>query len=120
MWTQRIAALSGCSAVGAGAVGAHALPFQLQARGLTEKDVATYVKVFETGARYHLIHAGVLLCSSFSRKPALTAALLASGQVLFSGSLYTVAALGSRDNLASKVAPFGGGLLMLGWLSFAL
>merc|ERR1712176_1033900 len=98
-------AISGASAVGAGAVGAHALPAHLKTKGLQEKDVQSYTKVFETGARYHLIHAGVLLCSSFSRQPAVTAGLLASGQAIFAGSLYAVAAAGTRDNLAAKVAP---------------
>ena len=102
------------------AVGAHALPARLRQQGHSPEEVDTFTKIFETGARYHLIHAGVLLCAPMARVPALTAGLLAAGQVLFAGSLYAVAAAGTRDVPASKVAPWGGGLLIMGWLSFVL
>ena len=61
-----------------------------------------------------------LLGAARARRPALTAGLLASGQALFSGSLYVVAGEGSREIVAAKTAPIGGGLLILGWLSFVL
>eukprot|EP00971_Amphidinium_carterae_P188356 3738967-Amphidinium_carterae.1 len=120
MWSQRLAALSGAAAVAAGAVGAHALPAHLRKKELAEKDVEVYVKIFETGSRYHLLHAVALLCSPMAKYSALTAGCLAGGQALFAGSLYTVAFNGSRDTPAAKVAPAGGILLILGWLSFAL
>ena len=121
VWPRRLGAVSGAAAVAAGAIGAHALPAHLRKQhDLPPEDVEMYSKIFETGARYHLVHAGVLLCAPWARFPAISGSLLFAGQVLFAGSLYTVAAAGTRDVLASSVAPVGGGLLILGWLSFAL
>jgi len=59
-----IGSLSAAIAIGAGAFGAHGLRSRLDARSL---------EIFETGARYHLIHAlalvlvGVLVAAGWSR-----------------------------------------------------
>ncbi len=84
-----------CGAVGvaAGAFGAHAL------RGRLSPEL---LAVFETGVRYHLIHALALLAVAWAatRWPsrAIPAAgwLFVAGIVLFSGSLYALCLSGVR------------------------
>jgi uncharacterized membrane protein YgdD (TMEM256/DUF423 family) len=77
-----------------------------------------YLAIFETGVRYHLIHAVALLALALGgegRAVALPAALFTLGVVLFSGSLYALA-LGAPARLGI-VTPFGGLALLFGWLS---
>jgi uncharacterized membrane protein YgdD (TMEM256/DUF423 family) len=104
-----VAALVGASGVLFGAGGAHAL------RSLMAPE---YLPTFETGVRYHLLHAVALLALALggeSRPIALPAALFTLGVVLFSGSLYALA-LGGPTRLGI-VTPFGGVALLLGWLA---
>jgi uncharacterized membrane protein YgdD (TMEM256/DUF423 family) len=117
---QRLAGLSGALAVAAGAAGAHALPRRLRSLGLSADEQKTFAEIFGTASRYHLLHATVLLCAPFARFPRATAGLLVGGKVLFVGSLYAIAYEGDRHITVAKAAPVGGGLLILGWLSFAL
>ena len=104
-----VAALLGASGVAFGAGGAHAL------RALI---VPEYLPTFETGVRYHLLHAVALLALALAgeRRPiALPAALFTLGTLLFSGSLYALA-LGAPSRLG-VITPFGGVALLLGWLA---
>jgi len=104
-----VAALLGASGVAFGAGGAHAL------RSVIAPE---YLATFETGVRYHLIHAVALLALAVGgeRRPiALPAALFTLGIVLFSGSLYALA-LGAPTRLGI-VTPFGGLALLFGWLA---
>ena len=104
-----VAALLGASGVAFGAGGAHAL------RSLMAPE---YVPTFETGVRYHLLHAVALLALALTgegRPIALPSALFALGTLLFSGSLYALA-LGAPSRLG-LVTPFGGVALLLGWLA---
>lgn len=118
--SQRLAGLSGALAVAVGAAGAHALPKRLRSLGLSVDEQQSYAEIFGTASRYHLLHAAVLLCAPLARFPAATAGLLVAGKVLFVGSLYSIAYAGSRQIVVTKAAPVGGGLLILGWLSFVL
>jgi len=103
------AALLGATGVLFGAAGAHLLhPYM----------APEYLPTFETGVRYHLIHAVALLALVLAggRYPiALPAVLFTIGVVLFSGSLYALA-LGGPTRLGI-VTPFGGVALLLGWLA---
>jgi uncharacterized membrane protein YgdD (TMEM256/DUF423 family) len=104
-----LAALLGASGVAFGAGGAHAL------RSVIAPE---YLATFETGVRYHLIHAVALLALALGgegRPIALPAALFTLGIVLFSGSLYALA-LGAPTRLGI-VTPFGGLALLFGWLA---
>ena len=108
-------ALSGALGVAAGAFGAHALRAKLEPRML---------EVFETGARYQLIHAVALLAVAWAagRWPgSLTTAsgwLMVAGTLLFSGSLYVMALTGVRA--LGAVTPLGGVCFIAGWLCLAL
>lgn len=110
---MRLAALGALFAfagVAAGAFGAHALRDRLDPGMLA---------VFETGARYHLIHALALIVVGLDlgRRPsrALRAAgvLFAAGIVVFSGSLYTLALTGVRA--WGAVTPLGGLCFLVAW-----
>jgi uncharacterized membrane protein YgdD (TMEM256/DUF423 family) len=109
-----IGALAGLLAVAVGAFGAHAL------RGRVPEDM---LSTFEIGARYHMYHALALLAVAWVASrwpgPAASAAgwLFVAGIVLFSGSLYLLAATGQR--WLGAVTPLGGLCFLGGWLALA-
>lgn len=107
-----VAGLLGALAVVLGAFGAHALRDRLG-----EADRA----IFETGARYQLLHAlaAVLAAERAARARGATAAgwAFVSGTLLFSGSLYGLALGGPR--LLGAITPLGGLGFILGWLLLA-
>ena len=105
----RIVGVSGFSAVALGAYGAHGVGF--------END--TFRETWKTANMYHFIHTCALGLSAthfIGRKRLITSALFLSGIVLFSGSLYVVAITNSRKPYGA-VAPYGGMMLMAGWLA---
>jgi len=81
-----------------------------------------------TGAFYQLVHAVALvpvagLCERLATGPAARVAAFAGwafavGPVLFAGALYARAFWGWRDVVVA--APFGGGILILGWLALVV
>jgi uncharacterized membrane protein YgdD (TMEM256/DUF423 family) len=111
----RLGAIFGFLAVAAGAFGAHAL------RGALSADM---LQVFETGARYQLVHAlalvGVTLARPRFAGRALTIAgwMFAAGILLFSGSLYLLALTGTRA--WGAVTPLGGLCFLAGWAALAV
>ncbi len=110
-----IGALSGALAVMLGAFGAHALRARLSPELLD---------TFETGVRYQMYHALALLAIGFviSRSgpsTLLSAAgwLLIAGTLIFSGSLYLLAA--TNFKWLGAITPLGGVAFILGWLCLA-
>ncbi|KAG9274515.1 transmembrane protein 256 [Astyanax mexicanus] len=107
---QRLAALSGALAVGAGAYGAH---------GFRRSDRDDYLKeLYSTANTYHFYHSLALLGASQCRKPALAGGILLAGMGCFCGPLYHQAL--TSDPSFSKLAPVGGVLFIVGWLAMAL
>jgi uncharacterized membrane protein YgdD (TMEM256/DUF423 family) len=110
-----LGALSAFVAVAAGAFGAHGL------RGRLAPDL---LAVFETGVRYHLVHALALIVVALvvprrrGRAAPAAAWLFVLGTVLFSGSLYVLALSGVRA--WGAVTPFGGVAWLAGWALLAL
>jgi len=108
-------ALLGAAAVGIGAFGAH---------GLKSRVTADLLAVFETAARYHLIHAlaivGVAWAAERYPGACATAAgwLFVTGIVLFSGSLYALVLTGVRG--LGAITPLGGLAFIAGWIALAL
>lgn len=104
----------GFLAVALGAFGAHALKDQLSPQLLA---------TFDTGARYHLIHAGALVLVGLlidrhaHRALSVAGWAFLVGVLLFSGSLYSLAITGVR--WLGAITPFGGVALLLGWASVA-
>lgn len=110
MW-WRVAGVAGALGVLLGAFGAHGL-----------KDVVTdphLLEVWETGARYHLIHA-LALCAvaAHPRRPNGAGIAFVAGMVLFSGSLYVMTLTGMR--WLGAVTPLGGLSFIVGWVILAV
>ena len=110
-----IAAINGFLAVAAGAFAAHGLQDVLDAHAL---------KIFQTGARYHIYHALALGFAAFAMRDSaikaaqISAALFLAGIVLFSGSLYVLALTGAHA--AAFVTPVGGLAFLAGWAALAV
>jgi uncharacterized membrane protein YgdD (TMEM256/DUF423 family) len=100
--------------VAAGAFGAHGLKVWVSPEMLA---------VFETGVRYHLIHALALLAVAWASTRWASAAIRAAGWLfvagilVFSGSLYVLTLTGIRA--LGAITPFGGVAFILGWLLLA-
>ncbi len=106
----RIAALFGASGVALGAFGSHGLRPILEANQTME--------VWRTASFYHLTHAVVLLAlAGFLDRKKVSLGLFSSGLLIFSGSLYVLAV--SHLKWLGAVTPFGGLLLIAGWVSLA-
>jgi uncharacterized membrane protein YgdD (TMEM256/DUF423 family) len=118
-----------------GAFGAHGLEPRLQAvYGDQEKSIAghtvpatyKYLQDFKTGADYHMYHALGLLAlgiasaqqASVRRSQRFAAWCFLLGIVLFSGSLYVLVLTGLK--WLGAVTPFGGVLMIAGWVAFAI
>jgi uncharacterized membrane protein YgdD (TMEM256/DUF423 family) len=114
-----LAAVNGAIAVLCGAFAAHGLKARLP---------ADMVGVFDTGARYHLVHALALGLAALTlggqdpHGPAAARARLAAmfflgGIVLFSGSLYLLALTGLTA--FGLLTPVGGLAFVAGWGTLA-
>ncbi|OJU18848.1 MAG: hypothetical protein BGN84_09635 [Afipia sp. 62-7] len=109
------AALLGAGGVMLGAFAAHGLAARLEPRALA---------VFDTGARYHLVHALAMALAALAMRGAarprarIAAALFGGGILLFSGSLYLLALSGLRG--LGMVTPLGGLCFVGGWVMLAL
>jgi uncharacterized membrane protein YgdD (TMEM256/DUF423 family) len=109
-----IGAVLGAIGVAAGAFGAHGLKGRLTPEMLA---------VFETGVRYHLIHALGLLAVAWAATRWASASirvagwLFAVGILLFSGSLYVLCLTGIRG--FGAITPIGGVAFIAGWLLLA-
>jgi len=107
--------LLGALGVALGAFGAH---------GLKARVGPDLLEIWETAARYHLIHALALIATAWAATrwpgPATSAAgwLFLAGVVLFSGSLYALVLSGVRA--LGAVTPVGGLCLIAGWLALTL
>ena len=106
----RIAGVSGAAAVMLGAYGSHkSYP----------KDKAIELKsIYETGSRFHFLHTLALLGVPMCRNPRVTTSLFLLGTALFSGPCYYHAFTG--DDKLGRLAPIGGTVLILAWLSMVL
>ncbi len=105
-----IAAVNGFIAVAAGAFAAHGLSTRLDAHML---------EVFETGARYQMYHAlaiglaALAMRTQADRLLTASAACFLAGIILFSGSLYALAASGT--GWIGIITPLGGVSFLAGW-----
>lgn len=108
-WFAAGAAFCGLGVI-LGAFGAH---------GLRARVSPDMLAVFETGVRYHLIHALALLAVAGAATrwpgPYVAAAgwLFVAGIVIFSGSLYLLTLTGVR--WLGAITPIGGLCLIAGW-----
>jgi uncharacterized membrane protein YgdD (TMEM256/DUF423 family) len=109
-----LGSVSAAAAIAAGAFGAHALRARLDGRSL---------EIFETAARYHLIHSLALVAVGIVVDQELMAArrsgvAFAVGIVVFCGSLYALAL--TQVKVLGAITPIGGVAFIVGWLLLAL
>ena len=110
-----LGAASGFVGVAAGAFGAH---------GLKARLTPELLAVFDTAARYQMIHALALLAVAWAiaRWPGRAAVAsgwcFVAGTLIFSGSLYLLALTGVRG--LGAITPVGGVLFLCVWLLLAL
>ncbi|WNS46469.1 DUF423 domain-containing protein [Paenibacillus sp. MMS20-IR301] len=110
-WGAVLAMLS----VGIGAFGAHML------KSVISED---YLKVYETGVQYHMVHALALILLGLaagqwgeSMRLRWAGRLIAAGIILFSGSLYVLSTSGIK--ILGAITPLGGVCFIAGWIFFA-
>lgn len=111
MYFSSIGALLVLLGVAAGAFGAH---------GLRDQLAPDLLAVFETGARYQLVHGlGLILVGQRHDQPGAGWGgwLLVAGTIVFSGSLYLLALTGVRA--WGAVTPLGGVCFLAGWATLA-
>ena len=114
-WQRFVGSLSAASSIGAAAYGSHGL-----SKSASEKDI----KSWDVATRYQMAHSMALVALPAIVPPAqrmalqITSLLFASGIALFSGSIYGKILL--RDDVLGTVTPYGGGALILGWVSLAV
>ena len=107
-------AFFGMTAIILGAFGAHALKANLSAEQL---------QTFETGVKYQMYHALLLLFVGIysgisAKKKNVIFWLISAGIIMFSGSIYILAtnAIEGFNKIIGPVTPLGGLLLIVGWL----
>lgn len=121
-----VAAALGAVGVALGAFGTHGLPGFLDGRGFSADEIARRLNLFETAARYHLLHALALAVTALvvDRAPGrtLTAAGWAFlvGVLVFSGLLYAMSVAGPEFRWLGAVVPIGGVALIAGWVLLAV
>ena len=109
-------AILGGLGVALGAFGAHALKEMLANSGRTE--------TFELAVRYEFYHAFALLFAGLlqqtlpSKYIKTSSIFFLTGTVLFSGSLYLYCF--TNNSVFAMATPFGGVLLLFGWLFLIL
>lgn len=113
-----------CIAGGAGLMLAGVVLGALGAHGLESRITPRQLVSFQTGVLYHQLHAiGLVLVglvaavTGTSRSLRGSAALMAAGVLLFSGSIYAMTAGAPR--MLGMVAPVGGLGFMAAWLLLA-
>ncbi len=117
LMSQFFGALFGFLGIVFGAFGAHALKKRFTAEQLSS---------FETGVKYQMYHALVLLMLSFNlgfntTLESVIISLFIIGTILFSFSIYGLClsgAAGKKWKWLGPVTPLGGLLLAAGWAAF--
>ena len=111
---RKIAAFLGASGVAIGAIGAHAFKETLTKRGTAAN--------WQTATIYQLFHATALLglaAHGDSVSP-LAGKLLATGTMMFSGSIYCLCLGIGPKAVMGPTTPLGGLLMIGGWMVIGL
>lgn len=102
----RVAAFFGFTGVALGAFGAHLWHTRLIALDT--------VSIWQTAVLYHLVHTVTLLALGIQERVAsVPVALFSTGILIFSGSLYLLAATNAR--WLGAITPLGGLCFLAGW-----
>ena len=119
----RLAGLSGASAICLGAYGAHVMKGDIpdERKRVCSTNVRSSMlarhclQLFQLAQTYHLLHSVAILGAPLVSRPVITSGLFLGGLTLFCGPLYLRAI--RNDERFGRVAPYGGTLLIAGWLS---
>lgn len=119
------AAILGAMGVAMGAYQSHGLgKMLLKTQNLDAEILAKRVAICGDGVRYQIYHAlallgiGAALFYHPNRMLSAAAVILLLGTVVFSGALYAIVFV--NENRFGMVAPVGGVLLIMGWLTIAI
>jgi uncharacterized membrane protein YgdD (TMEM256/DUF423 family) len=121
-----IGAALGAIGVSFGAFGAHYLPKLLTNLGYTGDDFDRRGEIFETAVRYQMLHALAIVlvgCALQLRAKSwwrFAAWAFLIGVALFSGLLKVLTVAGPQWNWLGAIVPFGGALMIAGWLALAI
>ena len=119
-------ALLGALGVALGAFGAHLLPARLEALGWAADEVTRRLAIFDTAARYQMLHAlallavGLLALRSSSLLLNMAGGSMLVGVLVFSGLLYVLVFAGPAWRWLGAVVPIGGVLMVVGWTLLAV
>ena len=121
-----LAGLFGATGVALGALGAHALKQKMQDGLLTPEQL----NAFDTGTKYQLMHAIVLLILAHVNKDkkyrlyTVASYLFVIGILFFNGSIYLLTTRNitglSAGFILGPITPLGGLLLIAGWICIAI
>jgi uncharacterized membrane protein YgdD (TMEM256/DUF423 family) len=76
------------------------------------------LQLFQLAQNYHLLHSVAILGVPLVSRPVITGGLFLAGLTLFCGPIYLHAI---RDDIRfRRVTPYGGALLIAGWVSIAV
>lgn len=107
----RVAGIVGALGVALGAFGAHGLKDVVD-------DPSQIERWWNTGARYHLVHAAALLgVAAHPGRPNAAGVSFLIGILLFSGSLYLMTLTGITK--LGMITPLGGVAFIVGWILLA-
>jgi uncharacterized membrane protein YgdD (TMEM256/DUF423 family) len=112
--------------VGLGAYGAHGLRDTLGHLGYIGDDLARRLSIWETAIRYQMFHAiaiilvGLALGQRDSPAWRFVPWAFLVGIILFSGLLKVLAFAAPQWNWLGAIVPFGGVLMIVGWVAFAI
>lgn len=111
---RKTASFLGASGVALGAIGAHAFKETLTKRGTLAN--------WQTATMYQLFHAVALLgiAAQGESIPVLAGNLLASGTLMFSGSIYCLCLGVGPKPILGPTTPLGGLLMIGGWVIVGL
>jgi uncharacterized membrane protein YgdD (TMEM256/DUF423 family) len=113
----KIGAISGTLAVALGAFAAHALKQRLDEHSLSIFETATKYQFYHTLA---LVLTAVLYKEEHNDRAVWACRFFSFGIVVFCGSLYALALLGSSYSFLGAITPFGGLMFIMGWVSLFL
>jgi uncharacterized membrane protein YgdD (TMEM256/DUF423 family) len=123
-WWMAIGGIAGFLGVLIGAFGAHGLEDFLAGAYSPGPELLTRrLDQFDVAARYHLVHAVALLVITAlpglsARAVRITAGLMLTGIVLFSGSLYLLVA--TNTPWLGAITPLGGTAWLLAWAGITI
>ncbi|MCC9602960.1 DUF423 domain-containing protein [Stieleria sp. JC731] len=112
------AAVTGALGVIIGAFGAHGLEDFIAGYSQEPEHIAKRLAQFDTGARYHLVHAVALVALAslpVARATRVAAVLFVAGVILFSGSLYVLVL--TDTSWLGAITPLGGLAWIFAWAS---